>query len=465
MRVALVAAEVAPFAKSGGLGDVIGALPKALAALGLEVAVVAPRYLSVPADLPERARLSVRLGSATYTVRVLQGVLPKSAIPVYFLDQPDLFARPGIYGEGDQDYPDNLRRFAFLGKAAVEAVAALAWFPHVFHVHDWHSALLPLFLREAKSEAKTVLTIHNLAFQGWFPLAQWEELGLSPESLALAGTGEWRCALRAGILAADALTTVSPSYAQEILADGLGLDEALRARASVLFGILNGIDIEEWDPQSDPYLWASYSGQDLGGKDLNREALVGELGLLGEGPVVGMVGRLTEQKGLDLVIAGLSRMLSLGISLVVLGTGEARYAQALKEAEGRWPRQVRVLLEYSEAWAHRIIAGADFLLMPSRFEPCGLTQLYALRYGTIPIVRATGGLKDTVRDVSTGGNGFVFEEYTAEAMLAALSRAVQLWQEDPPSLRELRRRGMSEDHSWARSAREYLRVYAQVLSR
>lgn len=465
MRVAFVAAEVAPFAKAGGLGDVISSLPKALAALGLKVAVFAPRYRSVPADLPERARFPVRLGLEVYQVRVCQGFLPRSSVPVYFLDQPDLFGRAGIYGEGDQDYADNLRRFALLCKAAVEAARALSWLPDIFHVHDWHTALLPLFLRQADLTAKTVLTIHNLAFQGWFPLEEWEGLGLSPEELALAGEGDWRCALRAGIIAADALTTVSPTYAQEILADGLGLDEALRARASVLFGILNGIDVEEWDPQSDPYIWAPYSRQDLGGKALNRAALLRELELSGEGPVVGMVGRLTEQKGLDLVITGLSRLLSMGVSLVVLGTGEARYAQALQEAERRWSKHIRVLLEYSEAWAHRIIAAADFLLVPSRFEPCGLTQLYALRYGTIPIVRATGGLKDTVQDVSAGGNGFVFEEYTTEAMLLALTRAVQLWREDPQKVAELRRRGMSEDHSWTRSAQEYLRVYERVLSR
>lgn len=465
MRVAFVAAEVAPFAKAGGLADVIGALPKALAGLGLEVAVFAPRYRSVPADLPERARLSVRLGRASYEVRVLRAFLPRSAVPVYFLDQPELFDRPGIYGEGDQDYPDNLRRFAFLAKAAVEAAWALAWEPDIFHVHDWHTALLPLFLEGAKIPVKVVLTIHNLAFQGWFPLAEWQELELPEEQLSLAGEGAWRCALRAGILAADALTTVSPSYAQEILADGLGLDEVLRAKASVLFGILNGIDVEEWDPQRDPYLWAPYSPQNLEGKAQNREGLLRELGLSGKGPVVGMVGRLTEQKGLDLVLAGLSRMLSLGITLVVLGTGQARYVQALKAAEERWPTRLRVLSEFSELWAHRILAGADFLLMPSRFEPCGLTQLYALRYGTIPIVRATGGLRDTVRDVEEGGNGFVFVDYSAEALLGALSRAAQLWRDDPQVLLELRRRAMEEEHSWARPAQEYLRVYRYVLSR
>ncbi len=465
MRVAFVAAEVAPFAKAGGLADVIGSLPKALAALGLEVAVFAPLYHPVPPHPPERARFPVRLGRKVYEVCLRQGLLPRSSVPIYFIDQPSLFGRPGIYGEGDQDYPDNLWRFALLCKAAVEATLPLSWAPDVFHVHDWHTALVPLFLCEAGIKAPTVLTIHNLAFQGWFPQEEWVELGLSPQALALTGEGGWRCALRAGILAADALTTVSPSYAQEILSDGLGLEDVLRARSSVLFGILNGIDMEEWDPENDPHIWAPYSSRDLGGKALNRQALLEELALCGDGPVVGMLGRLTEQKGLDLVLPGLSRLLSLGISLVVLGTGEARYAHALREAEGHWPGKMRVLPEFSEIWAHRLIAGADFLLMPSRFEPCGLTQLYALRYGTIPIVRATGGLKDTVRDVSVGGNGFVFTDYTTEAMLFALGRAVQLWREGPQAVAELRHRGMSEDHSWANPAREYLRLYELVLTR
>lgn len=465
MRVAFVAAEVAPFAKAGGLADVVEALPKALARLGVEVAVFAPRYRGIPADLPEEARFSLALGKDTHFVRVLVGFLPKSTVPVYFLDEPSLFDRPGIYGEGGQDYPDNLRRFAFLSKAAVRAAQEISWIPDIFHVHDWHTALLPLFLRELGVSAKTVLTIHNLAFQGWFPLDFWRELGLSAEQLALAGSGDWRCALRAGIVAADFLTTVSPTYAQEILADGLGLEDVLRARSSAFVGILNGIDTEEWDPQNDSHLWARYSPRDLRGKALNRRFLLRQMGFPKGDPVVAMVGRLTEQKGLDLVVAGLEHILALGISLVVLGTGEARYEEALREAEARWASRLRVISDFSEEWAHRIIAGADFLLMPSRFEPCGLTQLYALRYGTIPIVRATGGLRDTVRDVAEGGNGFVFADYGLEAMLGALRRAVQLWREDPQALRELRRRAMREDHSWEGPAREYLQLYQSLLSR
>lgn len=460
-----VAAEVAPFATAGGLGEVVGSLPKALAELGVEVAVFAPRYARVSPDLPTVTAFSLEFAGGTKEVRLLRSFLPKSHVPVYFLDFPPYYERPGIYGEGDRDYPDNLRRFAFLSKAAVMACTELSWVPEIFHVHDWHTALLPLYLRAEGMGAKTVLTIHNLAFQGWFPRDMWEGIGLSKEDLELAGEGEWLCALRAGILAVDAITTVSPTYAREILADGLGLDDVLRSRAQELFGILNGIDEEEWDPAQDAHLWARYSSRDLRGKAFNRRRLIQELGLCGAGPVVAMVGRLTEQKGFDLLLASLDRIMAMGVNLVVLGTGESRYEDFFKDAEKRFPGRVRALLTFSAEWAHRILAGADFLLMPSRFEPCGLTQLYALRYGTIPIVRATGGLRDTVQDVDQGGNGFVFEEYTPEAMLEALGRAVRLWQKDRRKILALRRVGMSGDYSWKRAAQKYREVYERVLSR
>lgn len=464
MQVVFVAAEVAPFAKAGGLGDVVGSLPKALSGLGIDIAVFAPRYREVSPSLPKTCSLKIEHEGKLKEIQILQGFLPRSQVPIYFVDFPPYYDRGGIYGDGDQDYPDNLERFAFLCKVAVIASAELKRFPDVFHVHDWHTALLPLYLRHYGLEAKTVLTIHNLAFQGWFPREAWERLGISPELLALAGQGEWLCALRAGLMSADALTTVSPSYAQEILMDGLGLDEVLRARARDLVGILNGIDQEEWDPEKDGYLWLPYSAHNLRGKAVNRRKLCRALGLRGDGPVVAMVGRLTEQKGLDLLLAGLDQAMALGINLVVLGTGEARYGESLRQAEERWPQRLRVLLEFSEAWAHRIIAGADFLLMPSRFEPCGLTQLYALRYGTIPIVRATGGLRDTVVDADQNGNGFVFEEYTAKAMVEALARAVRVWREEPRELLAIRRRGMTTDHSWKTTAQKYVAVYERVLN-
>mgnify|MGYP001074899647 CR=1 FL=1 len=463
MRVAFVAAEAAPFAKAGGLGDVVGSLPKALAQLGLEVCVFLPRYGGISPALSEVLRLPVEFGGEPKEVRVLRAFLPRSSVPVFLLDFPPYYGRPGIYGEGDQDYPDNLVRFAFLCKAAVEVAPALGWSTQIFHVHDWHTALLPFYLRAKETAAKTVLTIHNLAFQGWFPRAVFQGLGLPPEFWRASGEGDWLCALGAGMRAADALTTVSPTYAQEILVDGLGLDAVLRGRAPDLVGILNGIDLEEWNPAADEHLWASYSARDLRGKAWNRRRLCATLGLSPAGPVVAMVGRLTEQKGLDLVVTSLERMMALGVSLVILGTGEAKYAGFFQEAEERWPDRVRILSEYSERWAHRVLAGADFLLMPSRFEPCGLTQLYALRYGTIPVVRATGGLRDSVRDVAEGGNGFVFPEYEPETMLGALARAVRLWRTARPALLALRKSGMSGDYSWERPAREYLKVYERVL--
>ncbi|MBC7318332.1 glycogen synthase GlgA [Candidatus Bipolaricaulota bacterium] len=465
MRVVFVAAEAAPYAKAGGLGDVVGSLPKALRSLGLEVHIFVPLYRDHRPQTEPILSFSLNFAGSSRAVRIHQGFLPQSDVPVYFVDHPPYYDRPGIYGEGDQDYPDNLLRFAFLCRAALEAAEKLGIWPDIFHVHDWHTALLPVFLREKGKRAKVVLTIHNLAFQGWYPRPEWEKLGLSPESLALAGEGEWLCSLRAGLRTADIITTVSPTYAQEILADGLGLDDILRARAEEIVGILNGIDTEEWDPKQDEYIWANYSAEDLRGKAFNRRRLLFELGLSLDAPVVAMVGRLTEQKGLDLVLAGFDRLMALGINLVILGTGESRYADFLQEAEKRWPGRVRFLAIFSEVWAHRIIAGADFLLMPSRFEPCGLTQMYALRYGTIPVVRATGGLKDTVVDVEEGGNGFVFEEFTPEAMLSALARAVRLWREDRKSLLALRRKGMAGDYSWDRAAKSYQEVYAEILSR
>ncbi len=460
-----VAAEAVPFAKAGGLGDVIGALPKALSRLGVKVSVFLPRYGFVSPAFPPVASFSVDFGGEQKEVRILEAALPRSAVPVWLLDFPPYYDRPGIYGQNDQDYPDNLQRFAFLCKAAVVACAKLGEIPDVFHVHDWHTALLPLYARAEGVPEKTVLTIHNLAFQGWFPRSLWENLDLPEESLALAGQGDWLCALRAGILAAEFLTTVSPTYAQEILREGLGLEEALRAKAPNLQGILNGIDTEEWNPQTDPHLWARYSPLNLRGKALNRRQLCRALALAPENPVVAMVGRLTEQKGLDLLLPILDEIMALGVNLVVLGTGETHYAEFLREKETQWRGRLRALLEFSEPWAHRLLGGADFLLMPSRFEPCGLTQLYALRYGTIPIVRATGGLRDTVRDVTEGGNGFVFEEYSSQAVAEALRRAVHFWRQKPQDLLDLRRAAISGDYSWEPAAQKYLEVYTRVLSR
>ncbi len=471
MRVLFVSAELAPYAKVGGLGDVAAALPRALADLGVEIAVAIPKYRAVTAlarDLTPVGSFPVPMGEEIRTCQVFQSFLPRSEVPVYFLGHDPLFDRPGIYGDGHHDYPDSLERFAFLSRAAVELGPALGWLPDVIHANDWHTALIPVYLRSGQVDfpARSVLTIHNLAHQGWFPARDAPLAGLDEEGREQARIGDQMNLLKGGIRTADRITTVSPSYAAEILDRGEGLEEHLRARADALVGILNGVDYSVWNPACDPHLWAPYSVEDLAGKAENKRHLRAALGLpADESPLVGIVSRLVNQKGFDLVIEGFERMMALGIQLVVLGTGDPRYESFLRQAQLRYPSRVRARLGFSEPWAHRIEAGADIFLMPSRFEPCGLNQLYSLRYGTVPVVRATGGLKDTIHDYDPEhdtGNGFTFDAYTAEAMLGALTRAVRLWHHDRAAWRRLMQRGMREDHSWERSAREYLAVYAQA---
>ncbi len=471
MRVLYVAAEVAPFAKVGGLGDVAGALPAALSRLGVDVRVALPKYRGVPAGLAPVGEFPVSVGGAERPCTVFAGRLPAAEVPVYFLGHDPYFDRPGVYGEGGTGYPDELERFVFLSKAALALGPAVGWVPDIVHANDWHTALIPASLRsgDANLPAKSVFTIHNLAYQGRFPRERGAALGLNAVGLgAVVRDGEINL-LQGAIRTADWITTVSPSYAREILTQGEGLEGELQARRNALTGILNGIDTAVWDPERDPHLWAPYSAVDPSGKRENTRHLRAELGLVETGgPLVGMVSRLAEQKGFDLVIGGFERMMALGIELVVLGEGDPRYAGFLQNAERRYPGRVRAILGFSEAWAHRIEAGADIFLMPSRFEPAGLNQLYSLRYGTVPVVRATGGLRDTVRDCGSDperGNGFTFEDYTAEAMLGALGRAVRLWRGNPAAWRRLVGRGMAEDHSWDVPAREYHALYERVLAR
>ncbi len=471
MRVLFVAAEAVPWAKTGGLADVVGALPPQLAALGIDVAVLLPKYRTVASEGLEvagRLRMPWRGQEVTCTVWGTQR--PQSSVPVYFLDYPAYFDRTGIYGEGGQDYPDALERFSFLAWAALHLASVVGWHPDLIHVHDWHAALVPVFVQttELAHKPKTVLTIHNLAYAGWFPPERWAALGLPTEVWELVRGDGWGSALLGGIRAADCVTTVSPSYAREVLQEDHPLAAALKAKADRFVGILNGIDPNVWDPRRDPYLappWRTYSPADLAGKQVNKRLIQQALGLIqGNAPLVVMISRLVEQKGVDLVVEGFDRLMALGVQLVVLGTGEARWEEAVAQAAQRYSGQAAVLLEYSEAWAHRLLAGADMLLMPSRFEPCGLTQLYALRYGTVPIVRATGGLKDTIRDCETfpNGNGFAFEAHAAEALLGAVGRAVRMYGYASERWAQVVRRGMGEDHSWTRSAQRYVDLYHRV---
>lgn len=469
MRVLFVSAEVSPFAKVGGLADVAAALPRALHDLGVEVRVVMPKYRGVAEKtaIKKIASFPVPVGAAEKECALYEGTLPKSDVPVYFLGSDPYFDRAQVYGEGGGDYPDALERFTFLSRGALAVPEAVGWRPDIVHVNDWHTGLAPAYLRAGKGPngAKSVLTIHNLAYQGEFPWDSRTTTGLDDEALtSFAHAGKLNL-LKGGILSADRLTTVSPSYAEEILVKGEGLEEALQARADSLTGILNGIDDFVWNPETDPLLWENYSAADPSGKEKNKERLQAELGLAQESaiPLVGMISRLAAQKGFDLVMAAFDRMMSLGIQFVLLGTGAPEYEEFFRAAASRYPGRTAALITFSEEWAHRIEAAADIFLMPSRFEPCGLNQMYSLRYGTVPVVRATGGLRDTVFEYKENmGNGFVFAEYAPDAMLSALRRAVALYREDPAAWAALRKRGMEEDHSWSASARNYLELYNEL---
>ena len=472
MRILFVAAEVAPFAKTGGLADVALGLPRALASLGADVLVVMPKHRSVAAkaELREAARFTVPVSGQAKDCIAFRGTLPESKVPIYFLGNDAYFDRSAIYGEVSE-YPDALERFTFLSRGALELCEALGWSPDIVHANDWHTALLPAYVKSlglARSKgAKTVLTIHNLAYQGAFSRAQADTIGLTGADLEPYLRGDQVNLLRGGILTADLVNTVSPTYAKEILEHGDGLEAELRSRANALYGVLNGIDTTVWNPAADPLLWATYTRKNLAGKARNKELLQKELGLTvdSRAPLVGTISRLAEQKGFDLIMPAFDRLLDLGIPFVVLGSGAPEYERFFREAAERYRGRVAALITFSEEWAHRIEAASDIFLMPSRFEPCGLNQQYSLAYGTVPVVRATGGLRDTIVDVGSDkrrGNGFSFEAYTADEMLGALARAVTLHRDDPRGWRDIVMKGMDQDLSWENSAKAYRDLYRKL---
>jgi starch synthase len=473
MKILFVASEVAPFSKTGGLGDVAGALPAALAARGHEVHVVTPRYGSVD---PSRWRLERHPASVHARGEggaLLHGRMGKAH--VYLLEHLRFFGqRQGLYGEGGRDYGDNAQRFAYLTRAALDLPRALRFEPDIVHLHDWQTALGAWLVRhehahEAWSRrARTVYTIHNLAYQGVFPKELVPAIGLPWEVFRYEAVEFYDQLnfMKAGLVFADALTTVSPHYAREILTPehGHDLDGVLRHRARHLTGILNGIDAS-WDPATDKHLPARFSRGDLAGKAACKEALQAELGLPQRAgvPLVAMVGRLAEQKGIDLVAAALGQLTSLDLQLAVLGSGDPRHEEVLRRAARDRPEKMAVRIGFDEGLAHRIEAGADVFLMPSRFEPCGLNQMYSLRYGTVPVVRAVGGLEDTVEDFDghRSGTGFKFREYHPQALLTALRRALDVHR-DATAWRGLQERGMALDFSWDKSAEAYERLFARL---
>jgi starch synthase len=479
MRVVMAASEAVPFAKTGGLGDVVGALPRALKRLGLDVVVVLPAYRSIS---PERFALrrtqwtlQVPVSKETVTAAVLQGELDGGAIPVYFIEADAYFARAGLYGTPDGDYLDNAERFAFFSRAIL-ALAARIGAPDVLHCHDWQTALAPVFLRAdaqrypALDALRTVFTVHNLGYQGLFWHFDWHLLNLdwsyfTPSCLEFYGKINY---LKGGIICADAITTVSPTYAQEIQTPefGHGLDGVLVARRQALTGILNGVDYDEWSPDRDPHIAAHYSAGDLAGKAACKADLQRTVGLPVDAhvPLIGIVSRLADQKGFDLLAEIAPQLLRKRLQMVILGSGDARYQEMFQELAARFKKRLAVQIKFDNALAHKIEAGSDMFLMPSRYEPCGLNQIYSLRYGTIPIVRATGGLQDTIIDYTPArrdSTGFKFDEYRGTALRTCIDRALRAHR-DPASWQQLVQHAMHADFSWDRSAEEYARLYKRI---
>jgi starch synthase len=483
LHVVLVASEVVPFAKTGGLADVTGALPKALAALGHRVSVIMPRYPTVERAVRslEKAHdgIAVPMGSHAEEAVIWRARLAPR-IPVYFVEHQGYFGRDHLYTTSSGDYPDNAQRFAFFAKAALAVCRELALAPDLIHCHDWQAALIPAYLKTTLAQEAafaavgSLLTIHNIAYQGLFPPDVMAFLQLPPETYAPEGLEFYGRVnfLKAGIVYADLINTVSRRYSQEIQTPefGAGLDGILRYRSRDLYGIVNGIDDREWNPATDRLIAARYSDKDLAGKRVCKRDLLATFRLpadLLHTPLVGLISRLVDQKGLDLVQQAFHRMLALDLGVVVLGTGEARYETWLREMRQRYPAKVGVHIGFDHALAHKIEAGSDLFLMPSRFEPCGLNQLYSLRYGTIPVVHATGGLDDTIEAYDPTldhGNGFKFAPYDAEALLAALQQALSTYR-DRAAWEQLMRRGMRGDFSWRRSAQEYVKLYALALAK
>ena len=485
MRIVMVASEVAPFSKEGGLADVLGALPVALSALGHDVCVISPLYrgvrrradeIGLPLQPVRTGDFSVPIGEMDVPAAAWRSRLPKGSVEVLFLENDHYYDRDGYYTDAANhaDYQDNSERFIFLSRGALELCMALELRPDVVHTHDWHTGLVSVYIKHVYpryfADTATVFTIHNLAYQGIFWHWDMKLAGLpwhlfNWKMLEYYGNLSF---LKAGLVGADILTTVSKGYSREIQTEryGCGMHGILQERSADLRGIVNGIEVETWNPATDPHLPANYDASDMSGKAECRRALCARFGLDGDAgaPVVGMISRLVEQKGLDLLERALPSLLDGRMQFAVLGMGKPHYHEFLNGVHERHPGLFGVHLEYDEALARLIEAGSDMFLMPSSFEPCGLNQLYSMRYGTVPVVRATGGLADTVTDCSEENlasgeaTGFVFADYNADALTDALARALALYG-NGDKWRRLMLNGMARDWSWKRSAHEYVEAY------
>lgn len=481
MRVAFCSSEVVPFAKTGGLADVSGALPPAVAALGAEVKLFMPLYDSIKVDdygfiyAQDLHQMMVPVAGREQPVNVFYGHLPDSEVEVYLIDCPHYYHRGSIYtSDADED-----ERFILLQHAAFKIMQRYAWSPDIIHCNDWQSALMPAMLRtvynwdELFKRTATILSIHNIGYQGLFPIGSIDKSGLSRAAWYKGGPMETHGAfsfLKTGISYSDIVSTVSETYAHEIQTPefGAGLDGALRARGGDLYGILNGIDPAVWNPKTDPHLAANYDVESLDEKEKNKKALLSDFDLpySPDVPVLGIVSRMAEQKGFDLLQPILEPLLRRHqVQLIVLGSGQPNLEDFFNWASATFPKQVGVYIGYNDALAHRIEAGADFFLMPSHYEPCGLNQMYSLAYGTVPIVHRTGGLADTVHDwheMGGQGNGFSFYDASPFALFTTIERALALFK-NKESWRATQRRGMETDFSWDKSAARYMDLYWRAI--
>jgi starch synthase len=479
MKILYVSSEITPYAKTGGLADVGQALPKAVKALGHDIRTVMPKYLSI-------AEQNLALERVTqFTVQMhngLQGAVlwraENDSVPTYFIENEAYFNREEFYGLGDEDYPDNLERFVFFCKAALECCKAIDFVPDVIHCNDWQTAALPAMLKATYAAyhkdpffnpiPKLVYAIHNISYQGRFPEDQWPILSLprSYYTYDFEFYGQINLT-KSAIHLADAITTVSDTYAREIQTTdfGFGLQDTLQARKEDLYGILNGVDYQQWSPETDPYTYGiHYSADDLSGKRRIKSKLRAEYQLPDSDdlPLIGMTTRFVEQKGIDLITECAEKILQLDTQMIVLGSGEPRYQDFFEWLRRSYPDRVGIYIGFNNELAHRIEAGADIFLMPSLFEPCGLNQIYSLKYGTLPVVRLTGGLADTIED---DVNGFTFFDFTARYFFDAAQRAIEVYRKHPDRWKQMMITAMGQDYSWEKAAEKYLAVYSQVLGK
>jgi len=479
--VLMIGSEALPFSKTGGLADVLGALPPAIARLGWDVTLFTPRYRGVDAG-EFREHFWLTIGGYYAEVSLYEVPLGAGARAM-LVDSPGMFDREFYYGRGNDDYPDNPRRFALLARAALEWALRQPKGPDLIHGHDWQAGLAPVYLRSMYalnptiSQSRAVFTIHNLAYQGRFDRSWTPQLDLplslyTVEQLELYGTLSF---MKGGVVNSEIITTVSPNYAREIQTPegGVGMDGVLRSRSDRVVGILNGIDATKWDPTTDPFLPQPFSAADLSGKRAAKAAVLGLYGLPADDaamarPMIAMISRMVDQKGFDLIARLASHLPTLDATFVVLGTGAPHYQDMWRWLASEHPDKIGARIGFDEGLAHLIEAGADMFLMPSLFEPCGLNQMYSLRYGTVPIVRRVGGLADTVQDYWPGrfdATGFVFNEYSEWALLDTIRRALWVYGDNRDAWRALQVNGMGQDLSWDRSAREYVKIYGDAISR